>query len=270
MRSLVRPFLARVLTMLLICSMVSAPFASTANARFISPDDWDPTKEGVGTNRYAYAQNDPINKSDPNGHSISPDVDDYGSEGTGGESNTQKEETQTSKDLKEVDDQPRENEREKKDEIQQRDAIEVGVIKDLFGKPGGQDRLVGPLGGGVGYKGGGWRSGAGGGGGGASAPAGARPPNLTPPGAGRSGAFNEAKRSSGIPTSQQPSNVKPNYDKRGDLQPGRVYEFEVKTPGGGTATRSIREDSKGHFYPDNPSQNRGPHFNDKWGGHYDY
>ncbi|MER8887687.1 RHS repeat-associated core domain-containing protein [Mesorhizobium sp. M0816] len=36
--------------------------------RFISPDDWDPTKLGVGTNRYAYAQNDPVNKSDPNGH----------------------------------------------------------------------------------------------------------------------------------------------------------------------------------------------------------
>jgi hypothetical protein len=36
--------------------------------RFISPDDWDPTKEGVGTNRYAYAANDPVNKSDPNGH----------------------------------------------------------------------------------------------------------------------------------------------------------------------------------------------------------
>jgi RHS repeat-associated protein len=36
--------------------------------RFISPDDWDPTMEGVGTNRYAYAGNDPINKSDPNGH----------------------------------------------------------------------------------------------------------------------------------------------------------------------------------------------------------
>jgi len=36
--------------------------------RFISPDDWDPIMEGVGTNRYAYAENDPINKSDPNGH----------------------------------------------------------------------------------------------------------------------------------------------------------------------------------------------------------
>jgi RHS repeat-associated protein len=38
--------------------------------RFISPDSWDPTMPGVGTNRYAYAGNDPINKSDPNGHSI--------------------------------------------------------------------------------------------------------------------------------------------------------------------------------------------------------
>ncbi|WP_348643940.1 RHS repeat domain-containing protein [Phyllobacterium myrsinacearum] len=47
-------------------------------ARFISPDDWDPTKEGVGTNRYAYAENDPINKSDPNGHSFGSDTDDPG------------------------------------------------------------------------------------------------------------------------------------------------------------------------------------------------
>ncbi|TPM35539.1 hypothetical protein FKO01_50285 [Mesorhizobium sp. B2-3-3] len=37
--------------------------------RFISPDTLDPTAPGVGTNRYAYAQNDPINNSDPNGHS---------------------------------------------------------------------------------------------------------------------------------------------------------------------------------------------------------
>ena len=39
-------------------------------ARFITPDDWDPLLPGVGTNRYAYAGNDPVNKSDANGHSV--------------------------------------------------------------------------------------------------------------------------------------------------------------------------------------------------------
>ena len=37
-------------------------------SRFITPDDWDPLLPGVGTNRYAYAGNDPVNKSDANGH----------------------------------------------------------------------------------------------------------------------------------------------------------------------------------------------------------
>ncbi|MDR3470622.1 MAG: RHS repeat-associated core domain-containing protein, partial [Devosia sp.] len=35
--------------------------------RFLSPDWWDPTP-GVGTNRYAYADNDPVNRADPGGH----------------------------------------------------------------------------------------------------------------------------------------------------------------------------------------------------------
>jgi RHS repeat-associated protein len=53
-------------------------------ARFIKADDWDPLDAGdafngsaigwianaVGTNRYAYAGDDPLNKSDPNGHSL--------------------------------------------------------------------------------------------------------------------------------------------------------------------------------------------------------
>ncbi|MDF1585418.1 RHS repeat-associated core domain-containing protein, partial [Marinimicrococcus flavescens] len=38
--------------------------------RFIQPDWWDPTIPGVGTNRYAYALNDPVNKSDPSGHFV--------------------------------------------------------------------------------------------------------------------------------------------------------------------------------------------------------
>jgi hypothetical protein len=61
-------FLTRILSLLLVCSMLSVSFGSVSNARFIQPDTMDPTIEGVGTNRYAYAGNDPVNKSDPNGH----------------------------------------------------------------------------------------------------------------------------------------------------------------------------------------------------------
>nr|WP_244305979.1 hemagglutinin repeat-containing protein [Paraburkholderia lacunae] len=100
--------------------------------------------------------------------------------------------------------------------------------------------------------------------------AGAPPPNLTPPGAGRGGAFNAAKQAAGIPTSQQPSAVYPNTDKRGDPQPGYQYEFTVPKPGGGTETITIRDDAGGHFFGEGNSQNRGPHFNDPAGNHYDY
>ena len=52
--------------------------------RFIQPDTWDPTLPGVGTNRYAYAQNDPVNLSDPNGHVASGlGTNDDGVGGTG-------------------------------------------------------------------------------------------------------------------------------------------------------------------------------------------
>jgi RHS repeat-associated protein len=47
---------------------LNARYMDPSWGRFISPDDWDPTLPDVGINRYAYAQNDPINKSDPNGH----------------------------------------------------------------------------------------------------------------------------------------------------------------------------------------------------------
>ena len=66
-------------------------------------------------------------------------------------------------------------------------------------------------------------------------------------GAGRSGVFNEAKRQSGVPVSQNPSKVLPNIDKRGNLQPGRIYQFEVPTSNGKTRTIEIREDPKGIF-----------------------
>ena len=97
-----------------------------------------------------------------------------------------------------------------------------------------------------------------------------KPPNLSPQGAGRSGAFNEAKRQAGIPTSQQPSRVLPNVDRRGNPQPGRIYEYEVPAPGGGTRTVRIRDDAGGSYYGRGDPQNRGPHFNDEAGNHYDY
>jgi hypothetical protein len=58
----------QVATHLILCVCLILSSLTAANARFISPDDWDPTLPGVGTNRYAYSGNDPVNKSDPNGH----------------------------------------------------------------------------------------------------------------------------------------------------------------------------------------------------------
>ncbi len=96
---------------------------------------------------------------------------------------------------------------------------------------------------------------------------GVRPPNLSPLGARRRGAFREAKRRSGVPVSQQPSRVGPNLDRRGNRQPGRTYEFDQ---GGGKDPIRIREDSGGHHYGPGDDQNRGPHFNDPADNHYDY
>ncbi len=57
----------RILKQLLFSLMVSM-FASQASAMFIQADTLDPTKVGVGTNRYQYSGNDPINKLDPGGN----------------------------------------------------------------------------------------------------------------------------------------------------------------------------------------------------------
>ncbi|QPB22062.1 hypothetical protein ISN39_13925 [Rhizobium sp. 007] len=61
---------------------MNARLYDPAIARFISPDDGDPTK-GVGTNRYSYGDNDPDNKSDRNGHAVDSNSSKYGSERTG-------------------------------------------------------------------------------------------------------------------------------------------------------------------------------------------
>ncbi|WP_366936899.1 HNH/endonuclease VII fold putative polymorphic toxin [uncultured Clostridium sp.] len=80
-----------------------------------------------------------------------------------------------------------------------------------------------------------------------------RPKNYTPPGAGRHGAFREAKRKSGIPVTQTPVTT-PAVDKRGKPIQGRDYDF-----GNG---KVIRDHSGGHTFKDDPTQNRGPHIND--------
>lgn len=50
------------------CSIIAAP----AQAMFIQPDWFDPTEPGVGTNRYSYSFNDPINNHDPGGNACVP------------------------------------------------------------------------------------------------------------------------------------------------------------------------------------------------------
>lgn len=97
--------------------------------------------------------------------------------------------------------------------------------------------------------------------------AGTLPPNLSPPGAGRRGAFRAAKRGAGVPVCCQPTSVNPNVNRQGQQQPGRQYNFGNETD---PSRPIVREDSGGHLYSDNPSQNRGSHFNDQYGNHYDY
>lgn len=63
-----KSIITRLMSVALMAFLIVTTFVAAADARYISPDDWDPTKPGVGTNRYAYSHNDPINRSDPNGH----------------------------------------------------------------------------------------------------------------------------------------------------------------------------------------------------------
>jgi uncharacterized protein RhaS with RHS repeats len=95
---------------------------------------------------------------------------------------------------------------------------------------------------------------------------GARPPNLTPPGGKRRGAFRAAKRNSGIPVSSQPILREPYPNRDKNFGPGEKWIFKPDPRG---PVVEVRRET-GHAYSDKPLHNRGPHFNDIHGGHYDY
>jgi len=74
--------------------------------------------------------------------------------------------------------------------------------------------------------------------------------NGSPKGAGRKGAFKQAKRDAGIPTGQQPQRVLQNVNRQGKVVPGKVYDFgNVK----------ITDDLAGHIFADGTKVAR--HFN---------
>ena len=96
------------------------------------------------------------------------------------------------------------------------------------------------------------------------------PPNLSPNGAGRKGAFRQAKRDAGIPVSQQPLKVTIVKDSQSG-KPIKVYTFKNKNG----KNIEIRDDKYGHHYGKGNLQNRSSHFNagnagGKLKDHYDY
>lgn len=83
----------------------------------------------------------------------------------------------------------------------------------------------------------------------------------------RTEAFNEAKRNNGIPKSQQPDKVEynvpghlKNYNKKNNEKDGKIREYFFTDKNNPKRVVIIREDL-GHIYPDDPTQNRGHHFN---------
>ncbi len=85
-------------------------------------------------------------------------------------------------------------------------------------------------------------------------------------GVGRRGALRQALRDNNVPTSKPPTSQCTNTDRRGNRQPGRQYLY--KDSKGNDVI--IRDDARGHTYPDDPTQNIGPHFNGPNGTHYVY
>ena len=60
--------MTRILKHLIATLLCLSMLATSASAMFIQPDWFEPTEPGVGTNRYSYSANDPVNLMDPNGN----------------------------------------------------------------------------------------------------------------------------------------------------------------------------------------------------------
>jgi hypothetical protein len=75
---------------------------------------------------------------------------------------------------------------------------------------------------------------------------------------------------SGVPPGEEPE-IHPNYGKNPGLDPKPVPDSEtLRYLDNDGHIVDINHDYGGHDFPDDPSQNRGPHFNTPDGGHYDY
>lgn len=59
----------RILQKFILIISLTVVAALPSHAMFVQPDWLDPTEPGVGTNRYAYSGNDPVNRIDPLGNS---------------------------------------------------------------------------------------------------------------------------------------------------------------------------------------------------------
>ena len=248
-------------------------------ARFIQPDWLDPWQPGVGTNRYSYSLNDPVNKADPSGHQAEGDNsndNDGGSRNTATNSEVSGVVGTAAMNAAEAAWSQGKNGRVSigagrpnnnvgsvtrgvgRSTLTEHDVVQQEIDREREILQSGLHGAV--IGGLAGYKAAKGKVGPG-------AKRGARPADYSPPGAARRGAFNQAKRDMGIPRTMHPTKVGPNINNQGKEVLGRLYTFKVDGK-----TIEIRDDAGGHFHADDPSQNWGPHFNAPAvkGNHYAY
>ena len=97
-----------------------------------------------------------------------------------------------------------------------------------------------------------------------------RPPNLAPPDANRDEALDAVKKAAGLEGNTDEPDVAPNIDKDGRIRKDSEVLRYINDDG---EIVEIRHDYGGHEFEDDPTQNRGPHFNypnTSGGDHFDY